>query len=170
MERMWSPWRSEHVAEFEARHRPPGEGSVFSRIAAAPERDEEHLVLWRGATAFVVMNLYPYNNGHLLLVPYREVATYRALTAEEQAELAALVGRSMGWLERALAPDGYNVGLNEGSASGAGIPEHLHLHVLPRWRGDTNFMPALAATKVIPEAMADTYRRLREAVAEEATG
>jgi ATP adenylyltransferase len=167
MERMWSPWRSLHVAEFESRHRPEGAGSVFSRIAATPERDEEHLVLWRGRTAFVLMNLYPYNNGHLLLVPYREVAEYRSLNPEEQAELAALIGRSMGWLERALAPHGYNVGLNQGSASGAGIPEHLHLHVVPRWNGDTNFMPVLGGAKVIPEAMADTYRKLREAMLSE---
>jgi ATP adenylyltransferase len=164
MDRMWSPWRSQHLATFEQQHLPDGEGSVFSRIAAA-EDDAEHFVVWRGEHVFVVMNLYPYNNGHLLLVPYRQVADYRALTPDEQAEIAALIDRVMGWLDAALSPDGYNVGMNQGRAGGAGIPDHLHLHVVPRWRGDTNFMPVTAETKVIPEGLRETYQKLRAAVA-----
>lgn len=166
MDRMWSPWRSQHLDDFERAHRPPGEGSVFSRIAADPARDEDHLVLWRGTHAFVVMNLYPYNNGHLLLVPYREVDDYAALTPEEQAELAALVGRAIGWLRRALRPEGFNVGMNLGCAAGAGIPEHLHVHVVPRWAADTNFMPVTGEVKVIPEGLRATYRKLRAAIEE----
>jgi ATP adenylyltransferase len=167
MDRMWSPWRSEHLDSFEARHRLPGKGSLFSRIAAQPERDHEHLVLWRGPSVFVLMNLYPYNNGHLMVVPYREVEDYTALTSEEQREIAHTVDRCMRWLRYALAPDGFNVGINQGAAAGAGIPEHLHVHVVPRWRGDTNFMPVVGQVKVIPEAMETTFRKLREAVAQE---
>ncbi len=161
---MWSPWRSQYLRDFEQTHRPDGDGSVFSQIADAPERDEEHLVLWRGDGLFVVMNLYPYNNGHLLLVPYRPVTDYEALTTAEQTELAALIGRAMGWLRLALRPDGFNVGMNQGAASGAGIPDHLHLHIVPRWRGDTNFMPVTADVRVVPEALRETYRKLRDAV------
>ncbi|MDX1530503.1 MAG: HIT domain-containing protein [Rhodothermales bacterium] len=165
---MWSPWRSEHVRTFEARRRPVGEGSVFARIAAEPDRDEEHLVVWRGANVFAVMNLYPYNNGHLLLVPYREVAEYTALTAAERHALADATDRALRWLERALRPDGFNVGMNLGAAGGAGIPEHLHVHVVPRWGGDTNFMPVVGDAKVVPEGLEATYRKLRAAVAAEA--
>jgi ATP adenylyltransferase len=163
MDRLWSPWRSQHLATFEQNHLPDGEGSVFARIAAA-EDDAEHFVVWRGEHAFVVMNLYPYNNGHLLLVPYRQVADYRELRAEEQAEIAVLIGRAIGWLDAALGPDGYNVGMNQGQAGGAGIPDHLHVHVVPRWRADTNFMPVTGDTKVIPEGLRETYQKLRAAV------
>jgi ATP adenylyltransferase len=167
MDRMWSPWRSEHVEGFERRHRAPGEGSVFTRLAADPERDDEHLVVWRGETVFAVMNLYPYNNGHLLLVPYREVSRYSDLTPAERAELAEAIDRSMRWLRTALRPEGFNVGINEGEAGGAGIPEHLHVHVVPRWRGDTNFMPVTADVKLVPEAMQRTFERLRAAIRED---
>ncbi|MEP0546428.1 MAG: HIT domain-containing protein [Rhodothermales bacterium] len=170
MDRMWSPWRSQYLHDAEQEHRPDGEGSVFSRIAAAPERDSEHLVLWRGEYLFVVMNLYPYNNGHLLLVPYRAVTDYEALTTAEQAELAALIGRAMGWLRQTLAPHGFNVGLNQGAASGAGIPDHLHVHLVPRWRGDTNFMPVTADVRVVPEALRDTYQKLRAAIEDDTSG
>lgn len=164
MERLWSPWRSQHLDDFEQAHRPEGAGTVFERIAAEPTRDAEHFVLWRGGHLFVVMNLYPYNNGHLLLVPYRPVTDYTALTPAEQAELTSLIGRTIGWLRAALRPDGFNVGMNQGEAGGAGIPDHLHVHVVPRWRGDTNFMPVTGEVKVLPEALRTTYRKLRAAV------
>ncbi|MEO1727731.1 MAG: HIT domain-containing protein, partial [Bacteroidota bacterium] len=118
----------------------------------------------RGTTVFVVMNLYPYNNGHLLIVPYREVPTYADLDDDTHVEIARTIRRVMGWLRATLAPDGFNVGLNEGAAAGAGIPEHLHVHVVPRWTADTNFMPTVAGTKVIPEAMRATYEKLIAAV------
>ena len=166
MDRMWSPWRSQHIATFKQDHTPDGEGSVFARIAAEPsEHDADHFVLWRGERVFVVMNLYPYNNGHLLLVPFRQVADYRVLTAAEQREIATLTDRALGWLDAALQPDGYNVGMNQGLAGGAGIPDHIHVHIVPRWRGDTNFMPVTGETKVIPEGLRETYEKLREAVA-----
>lgn len=166
MDRLWSPWRSQHLDDFEQAHRPGGHGTVFERIAADPARDAEHFVVWRGERVYAVMNLYPYNNGHLLLVPYRPVTDYTDLTDGEQAELTALIGRAIGWLKAALRPDGFNVGMNQGEAGGAGIPDHLHVHVVPRWRGDTNFMPVTAEAKVIPEGLRATYQKLRDAVGE----
>jgi ATP adenylyltransferase len=173
MDRLWSPWRGPHVARAADDARASGEAGpdVFARIAAAPEDDEANLVVWRGALVYVVMNRYPYNTGHLLVLPYREVEDYDALTDEERAELAAVTARAIRWLRAALRPDGFNVGLNQGSAAGAGIPRHLHQHVVPRWRGDTNFMPVLGDAKVMPEGLETTYRKLRAAVeAEGATG
>ena len=167
MERMWSPWRSQHVERAGAARTSEGDDrSLFARLAAEG-RDEENLIVWRGERVFVLMNRYPYNNGHLMIVPYREVAEYEALTAEEQVEIARTTERCIRWLRRALDPHGFNVGLNLGAAAGAGLPDHLHVHVVPRWRGDTNFMPTVGEVKVIPEAMEATYRKLRAAVGEE---
>jgi ATP adenylyltransferase len=159
---MWSPWRSRHIRSADRRTNEE-RASLFLRIAEA-DADEENFVLWRGDTAFVVMNLFPYNNGHLLIVPFRKVEDYDALTSEEQIELAVLTDRCIRWLRQAVEPDGFNVGMNLGRAAGAGVPEHLHVHVVPRWGGDTNFMPTLADTKVVPESMEETYRKLRAAV------
>ena len=165
MKRMWSPWRSEHIERVAAN--PEGYGKdVFSRIAEDAARDAENLVVWRGETLFVVMNLFPYNNGHLLIVPYRRITTYQELLANEQVELSRTIGKCIGWLDHALSPDGVNVGMNIGKAAGAGIPDHLHVHVVPRWAGDTSFMSSAADTRVIPESMESTYRKLRQAVIE----
>ncbi len=164
MKRMWSPWRSRHIERMSNRDpREPDDGSIFTRMAAE-KRDEENFILWRGEHVFVIMNLYPYNNGHLMIVPYREVSEYGALTSEERNAIAETIARCMQWIDRALKPEGYNVGINQGVAAGAGIPQHLHVHVVPRWQADTNFMPVVADVKVIPEAMRDTYRKLRAAI------
>ncbi len=165
MERLWSPWRSHHVASSDGAPETEGQ-TLFARLAAANE-DDANLILWRGAHVFVLLNLYPYNNGHLMIVPYRAVADYDALSDEEQVEIARVTASCMRWLRRALAPHGFNVGMNLGEAAGAGIPDHLHVHIVPRWRGDTNFMPAVGQVKVIPEALRDTYQKLLSAVAEE---
>jgi ATP adenylyltransferase len=165
MDRLWSPWRSQHLSEFASQHRPPGDGSIFEKMAGQPGRDDEHLVLYRGETVFVVMNLYPYNNGHLLIVPFRRVERYLEMTEEEQVEIARTIGMCMRWLDAALQPDGYNVGMNQGAAGGAGIPEHFHVHVVPRWTGDTNFLPVVGEVKLIPEAVQETFRKLKSAVA-----
>jgi ATP adenylyltransferase len=158
---MWSPWRSEYVSD--AADRTPSDGrSLFTRLEEADD-DEETLILWRGEEVFVVMNRYPYSNGHLLVVPYREVEAYDALTAGEQQAIAAAIDRCITWLRRALDPHGFNVGMNLGAAAGAGIPEHLHVHVVPRWSGDTNFMSTTAETRVLPEDLRTTYRKLRRA-------
>jgi ATP adenylyltransferase len=164
MERLWSPWRSQHIESFKTEDaREAGGQSLFARLAAE-DRDEENLILWRGERVFVIMNLYPYNNGHLMVVPFREVASYEALSPEEQVEIAHTIDRCLRWLRHALQPEGFNVGMNLGAAAGAGIPQHLHVHVVPRWQGDTNFMPVVGEAKVIPEALRDTYRKLRAAI------
>jgi ATP adenylyltransferase len=164
MNRMWSPWRSQHLSAPDDPN-PDDARTLFTRLAEDGD-DVKNLILWRGRTVFVIMNLYPYNNGHLMIVPYRPVTAYEALTPEEQSELAHTVERCIRWLKDALRPDGFNVGMNIGRAAGAGIPDHLHLHVVPRWGSDTNFMPAIADLKVIPEALADTYARLRACIAQ----
>lgn len=165
MRRMWSPWRSEHIERLSAGDISPGDrASLFERIAEDEAADEENLVVWRGRLVYVVMNLFPYNNGHLLIVPYRRVDEYDRLTRDERHELADTIDRCIRWLRHALNPEGFNVGMNLGEAAGAGVPEHLHVHVVPRWNGDTNFMPTIGDLKVIPERMEATYVRLKQAV------
>ena len=165
MERLWSPWRAQHVDSFAGDSKTDGQ-TLFARLAADGD-DAQHFILWRGAHVFVILNRYPYNNGHLMIVPYRAVADYDALTDDEQVEMARTLNRCIGWLRKALGPHGFNVGMNLGEAAGAGLPDHLHLHVVPRWRGDTNFMPVVGEAKVIPEALEETYRRLREVISRE---
>lgn len=159
MDRMWSPWRSSYVSDT-ARREVSGDASLFTALLNE-EHDEENFILWRGDQVFVIMNRHPYNNGHLLIVPYREVTKYESLTAPEQQAIAATIDRCIQWLRAALSPEGFNVGMNLGSAAGAGIPDHLHVHVVPRWEGDTNFMPTTADTKVLPEDLRTTYDKLR---------
>lgn len=169
MDHLWAPWRSAHVTRAASGARTGRDSgtadddgpSLFSRIAAEPEHDVENHVLHRGRNAFVLLNRYPYTSGHLMVVPHREVEAYDALTDDERDEMGALAAEAMRWLRLALAPDGFNVGINQGAAGGAGIPRHLHLHVVPRWHGDTNFMPAVGDVRVLPQALDDTYRALR---------
>lgn len=164
---MWSPWRSKHIESLSAPADDAADDrSLFIRLAEAGD-DEARLIVWRGDLVYVVMNRYPYNNGHLLIVPYRQVEQYDELTRDEQIELALAMDRCVRWLRAALDPEGFNVGMNLGAAAGAGVPEHLHVHVVPRWSGDTNFMPTLGDVKVIPEAMEDTYAKIRAAAKEE---
>ena len=166
MDRMWSPWRSAYVSEANEQE-PDADESIFTALLRE-EQDEQNLILWRGEQVFVIMNRHPYNSGHLLILPYREVMQYDALTPAEQQGLTAALDRCMGWLREALSPDGFNMGMNLGRAAGAGIPEHLHAHVVPRWDGDTNFMPTTADTKVLPEDLQTTYGKLRTAMSPEA--
>ena len=141
---MWSPGRSELFDEHATNDiTEDADTSLFAQLAAAND-DEKHLILWRGDTVFVIMNLFPYNNGHLMIVPYREVAEYEKLTAPEQVEMSQTISRCIKWLKKALKTEGFNVGMNLGKAAGAGIPRHIHMHVVSRWRGDTNFMPTVA--------------------------
>ena len=165
MDRMWSPWRSEYVSDAADRVPTDEESSLFTELLNE-DADTENLILWRGEDVFVIMNLYPYNNGHLLIVPYREVEDYTALNPSEQQAIAATIDRCMRWLNVALSPEGFNVGMNLGSAAGAGIPEHLHVHVVPRWGGDTNFMSTTGRTRVLPEDLSATYEKLRSAITE----
>ncbi len=177
MKQMWSPWRSVHINQVTGNQvkdnqiagKPEPDStdnqtsdapSVFSRLARQ-NKDKENLILWRGASVFVIMNLYPYNSGHLLIVPYREIAQYEELTNEEMNEIAQTINLCIRSVKEVLKPEGINVGMNLGKAAGAGIPDHLHVHIVPRWNGDTNFMPTIAEIKVIPESIHDTYNKLR---------
>jgi len=170
MDLLHATWRMEYVAAPRAPEQRAGQSSPFAAMLATPADDEANLVLWRGALSFIVLNRYPYNPGHLLVLPNREVAELTELTPEEQLDLFAALGIGQGVLKRAMRPDGFNIGLNLGHAAGAGIPRHLHLHVVPRWEGDTNFMPVLGDTRVLPEALSRTWHKLKALLPTEAMG
>ena len=156
-ERLWSPWRMAYVRGG------GGEGGcIFCDLPAAGEpQDADNHLLARGKLAFVLLNAFPYNPGHLMVAPYRHVGRYQELTGEELAEMMAFAGRAIDALERDAGAHGFNLGMNLGQVAGAGIADHLHLHLVPRWGGDTNFMPVVGQTKVLPELLAETYQRLR---------
>jgi len=135
-------------------------GCVFC-AKVAEQRDEENLVLYRGNLAFVLLNLYPYNSGHTMVVPYRHTGDFAGLPADVSADVIALTQRTVRALQAEYNPDGFNIGLNLGQIAGGSISDHLHIHIVPRWGGDTNFMPVTADTKVLPETLDQTYRRLR---------
>jgi ATP adenylyltransferase len=145
---------------------PPATGCIFCDKAAEGEgADARNLILWRGTHTFALLNLYPYNPAHLMVVPYRHLADVTLLTADELAELMAALQRMVRVLNAVYTPQGYNVGMNLGLVAGAGIADHVHLHLVPRWNGDTNFMPAIGQTKVLPEALDVTWARLRAGLA-----
>lgn len=152
-ERLWAPWRSRYLAGLAAR------GCIF--CAAKRSRDDRRrLVVARGRHAFALLNLYPYNNGHVMVSPYRHVGDLAKLTPAEWTDMLALAQALVRRLKKELRPHGFNLGVNLGRVAGAGIPGHLHLHIVPRWMGDTNFMPVLAGTKVISQSLEDVRRCL----------
>ena len=153
MDRVWAQWRRHYLTAPKAR------GCVFCR-AHRSTQDRRHWVVHRGRHALVLMNLYPYTNGHLLIAPNRHIGRLDRLTDAERVELWRLAGRFIQRLGRTLKPHGYNVGVNLGRAAGAGIVGHLHVHVVPRWVGDTNFLPVLGDTRVISDSLDAVYRRL----------
>jgi ATP adenylyltransferase len=156
-EYLWTPWRLQYVAG--AKHT----GCIFC-AAVAQQNDRETFIVHRGQRSFVMLNKYPYNNGHLMVVPYEHTAELAALNVETHSELMALIAQSIQWLKLSARPDGFNVGLNLGKSAGAGIIEHLHFHVVPRWTGDTNFMTITSETRVIPEWLDETWARLRAVI------
>ena len=155
-DRLWSPWR---MAYIESSHG-PDQGCFFCHGLQAGD-DEASLILARAPEAFVVMNAYPYNPGHLLVAPIRHVGDLEALSESELRDVNALLQRAVGAVKAAMGPDGFNVGINLGRVAGAGVPGHVHWHVVPRWNGDTNFMPVTGETRVLPELVPETYRRLK---------
>ena len=161
MKRMWSPWRSQYIDSFKKPRRKKGADSLFT-TARKSRDDDKQLIVWRGKTCFVIMNRYPYNSGHLMVVPNRQTATIQELTAEELTEVMQTVQRSIRALDAVMGPQGYNFGANLGQVSGAGVDTHIHFHIVPRWSGDTNFMPVLADTKVISEDMRKTLKKLQK--------
>ncbi|HSL57834.1 MAG TPA: HIT domain-containing protein [Acidimicrobiales bacterium] len=163
IERLWAGWRMAYVEGPADARVAAGEGSLFERILTSGLPDREAYVLWRGATCAALLNAYPYNNGHLMVLPRRAVAGLDGLSEAEHAELWRGVRMGVAAVTAAYHPQGVNVGLNLGPASGAGVPDHLHVHVVPRWSGDTNFMTAVAETRVVPEALDATWAKLRAA-------
>ncbi len=157
MERLWAPWRIEYVRMEKM------EGCIFCDLPAQ-NRDEENLILHRGKYAFVIMNNYPYNPGHLMVAPYRHVGEIHNLTQEEWMEIHKLLSLSMRAIEKTMKPQGFNIGVNIGRVAGAGVEGHIHFHIVPRWNGDTNFMPVIADTKVIVQGIRENYRELKEAI------
>jgi ATP adenylyltransferase len=144
------------------------DGCIFCEIVAAdPSQDRKNYLLYRGKSACIILNLYPYNNGHLMVLPYAHIAELDELPPDAQAELMQLSSLGIRLLRRAMQPQGFNLGANIGRTAGSGIDKHVHLHVVPRWAGDTNFMPVIARTRVIPEWLNQTYDRLRSALVEE---
>ncbi len=162
MDRLWAGWRSSYVA-VAGNGEPVDERSLFRRILASGLSDDETHIVWRGERIFAILNAYPYTCGHVLVVPYREVGELEDLTPDESAELWAAVRDAVVAIKAAYAPQGVNVGLNLGQAAGAGIPSHMHVHVLPRWNADSNFMTAVAEVRVLPEPLGDAWRKLRAA-------
>lgn len=161
-QRLWTPHR---MAYIQGENKPTGPGSADGcPFCVIPDKsDEDGLIIARGEHVYAVLNLYPYNGGHLMVVPFRHVADYTELDDAETAELAALTKQAMTALRTASGAHGFNIGINQGGAAGAGIAAHLHQHVVPRWGGDTNFMPVVGHTKVLPQLLADTRRLLADA-------
>ncbi len=157
-QRLWTPHR---MAYIDSHHEDEAPACPF--CLSPDQTDEAKLIVHRGRSAFVILNLFPYNPGHLLVCPYRHVADYTDLTEEETGELADLTRRAMRVIRADSAPDGFNLGMNQGQVAGAGVAGHLHQHVVPRWSGDANFFPIIAQTKAIPQLLSDTRERLAAA-------
>jgi ATP adenylyltransferase len=159
LDRLWSPWRAKYIASG-------GDSQagtcVFCRIANEPQEDEPNLVLHRGTNVFVVLNLFPYITGHLLVLPFQHIGELDSTAKEITDELMDLTKQAQTVLRTVYSPPGFNIGMNLGTAAGAGIVDHIHLHILPRWSGDTNFMTTVADTRVIPETLDVTYSKLRD--------
>jgi len=162
MESLHAPWRIEYILA----PKPALTESLFTRIAHSSD-DEANYVIARERTCFALLNTYPYTGGHLMVVPYKQAKDLDELTNEELLDLMKLTRRCKNALTRVMKPDGFNVGMNLGKVAGAGIFEHLHLHIVPRWLGDTNFMPVLANTSVVPQALKELAARLRETLQED---
>ena len=156
MNHLWSPWRMKYIDNSEQE-----EGCVFCN-AQTKEDSEANLIAFRGQRAFVILNLYPYTSGHLMVIPFEHVATFEELPSATRAEMIELTSRCMSVLRKTYNPQGFNMGANIGKAAGAGVPGHVHIHIVPRWGGDTNFMSALGETRVLPESIEVTYKRVRE--------
>lgn len=156
MERIWAPWRMRYIENASAG------GCIFCE---KPDLDDrEAMIVLRGKSGFIMLNAFPYNNGHLLVAPYRHTARMEELSADERLEIMDLTHEAIRMLDEICRPDGYNVGANLGRVAGAGVADHIHWHIVPRWNGDTNFMPVVADTKVLPEALEDVWNKLHAVV------
>jgi len=154
MEDLWAPWRIDYILSKKP------EGCIFC-IKPQENKDEENLILHRGKYHFIIMNAFPYNNGHLMVVPYSHTAILSGWSPQQQMEFMELADMGVELLKKTMRPDGFNLGINMGLVAGAGVADHIHLHIVPRWNGDTNFMPVLSDTRVISEHLKATYAKLR---------
>jgi ATP adenylyltransferase len=159
MENLWAPWRMAFITP----ETPPPPGCIFCTLPAE-HRDAENYILYRGEHCFMMLNRYPYNNGHLMIAPFQHVETIEKLDAATLAELMAQAQLALKALRQLMHPDGFNMGINEGKVAGAGFAEHMHYHIVPRWNGDTNFMPVIADIKVIPEHLDTVYAQLKQTI------
>ena len=157
VDKIFAPWRSEYILSGDKKP----DGCIFCEYPKQ-DKDEDNLIVYRGKLCFVIMNRYPYSAGHLMVIPYRHLHNFAELTQDELTELMQLVQRAVATLAEVMHPDGYNIGMNIGKVAGAGIDQHLHMHVVPRWNGDTNFMPVVGDTRVVSEALESAWRRLKE--------
>lgn len=155
MKQLWAPWRMAYIEE------PNDEECIFC-VKKIQGEDRQRLILKRGADSFIMMNKYPYSNGHLLIAPYRHTANMNALNDSEKLEIFQLVVDCQQVLKDVFGPEGFNIGMNLGKVAGAGVAEHLHFHVVPRWNGDTNFMPVFSDVRVIPQHLEATFQKLRD--------
>ena len=156
MNHLWSPWRMKYIENHEKEN-----GCVFCDAQAKAD-GAENLIAFRGKLAYVILNRFPYTSGHLMVIPFEHKPNLEELDAETRAEMMELAARCMSVLRNIYKPQGFNMGANIGEAAGAGVKGHVHIHIVPRWAGDTNFMSAVGETRVLPEALEDTYRRVRE--------
>ncbi|MEM1546413.1 MAG: HIT domain-containing protein [Candidatus Methanomethylicia archaeon] len=154
-----APWRIKYITM------PKTEECIFC-TKPKEERDEENYIIHRSSKCFIILNMFPYNTGHLMIAPYRHTSSFEDLTDDESLDLMKLISLALKMLRKAYTPDGFNIGVNIGSAAGAGIVDHVHLHIVPRWIGDTNFMVVISNTKVIPEMLKSTFEKLRKALLE----
>ncbi len=154
MDKLWAPWRMEYIAQEKTK------GCIFCD-KPKENRDRENLILCRGAHSFVIMNFYPYNNGHLMVVPYRHTADLEGLSGPERLEMMEFLGRCTRILTEVMHSQGFNVGMNLGRVAGAGVDDHLHFHIVPRWNGDTNFMPVAGHTKVLSQGLQESWEALK---------
>lgn len=159
MDRLWAPWRIGFILKGE------NKGDCFLCQYPKENNDEVHFILYRGEKNFIILNAYPYNSGHLMVAPYRHIGKLDDMTDEEAREHFALVRLSVKLLNKAMQPTGFNTGMNLGRVAGAGIADHIHTHIVPRWQGDANFMPVISETKVVPESLPMTYRKLKDSLA-----
>ena len=159
MERLWSPWRHDYIAAA-GKHMSQNPACIFCEALKNPADDEKNLVLLRATNNFVILNRYPYISGHLMIAPNAHLSDFAATPKEATDELMDLAKRCQGALRDAYQPDGFNLGMNLGRAAGAGVADHFHLHIMPRWNGDTNFMSTVGETRVLPEDLATTYQKL----------
>ena len=160
MDRLWSPWRGEYIASAESSD--AESRCVFCEIQGDPQNDHRNFVLHRARFNYVVLNIHPYSSGHLMLVPYQHVAELNTATKETTDELMDLTKRAETAIRAAYNPDGINIGMNLGKTAGAGITGHIHIHLLPRWNGDTNFMTTVGETRVLPEDLTTTFNKLHK--------